>query len=212
MTRAAAEQTGVRPRGLVMLPTGHDDDGPEVRPLDYRLIARLLRYTKPYAAKRNWLFFLTITRSIQLPLLPWLLAWVLNKPIAHGDVHGLIWGALGLGALAALTQFTFHFRQRLALELGESVVHDMRRDMFAHLQSMNMSYFGRTKLGRIISRVTSDIDSVRTGVQDVMFMAVVQVGQMLGAAAIMAYTDYRLFMVLLALAPILYAINHFFRV
>ena len=211
MTTSAPTDTNLNARGLVILPTRREDEEPEVRPLDYRLIVRLLHYTRPYAAKRNWLFFLTISRAIQLPLLPWLLAWVINVPIAQHDAKGLFLGAAAFTLLSALTQFTFHFRQRLALELGESVVYDLRRDVFANLQSMNMSYFGRTKLGRIISRVTSDIDSVRMGVQDVMFMAIVQAGQMLMAAAVMAYTDWRLFLVLLAIAPILYAINSFFR-
>jgi len=59
--------------------------------------------------------------------------------------------------IAAWTQFTFHFRQRLALDLGESVVHDLRNDIFLHLQRMNVGFFHRVKLGRIISRMTSRV-------------------------------------------------------
>ena len=57
----------------------------------------------------------------------------------------------------------FHFRQRFALELGEAVVHDMRSDLFRKLMTLPMSFFNQTKFGRIISRMTSDIDSVRVG-------------------------------------------------
>ncbi len=65
--------------------------------------------------------------------------------------------------MALFTVITFHFRQRFALELGEAVAHDMRSAMFRKLMGMPMSFFNRTKFGRIISRLTSDIDSVRVG-------------------------------------------------
>ncbi len=87
----------------------------------------------------------------------------------------------------------FHFRQRFALELGEAVVHDMRSDLFRKLMTMPMSFFNQTKFGRIISRMTSDIDSVRAGVQDVAFVLVVQGLQMTTSAALMAWYDWKLF-------------------
>jgi ATP-binding cassette subfamily B protein len=200
-------------RGLVLTPLRRDDDEPEVRPFDFRLALRLLRYTRPYAAKMNWLFFLVVTRSIMLAAAPALLAWIVNidGPIARHDARGLARGIIAFAALALVMQFSFHFRQRLALELGESVVHDMRRDIFAHLQSMTLSYFGRTKLGRIISRITSDIDAVRVAVQDVLFMAIVQGGMMLVTAGYMLWYNRKLFLVLLAIAPVLYVINFVFR-
>ena len=78
--------------------------------------------------------------------------------------------------LALSTQFVMHFRQRLALELGEAVVFDLRNEIFAHLQRMPMSFFNSTKLGRIISRMTTDVEDVRVGVQEVLFVSLVQVG------------------------------------
>ena len=92
------------------------------RPLDFRLIMRLLKFTRPYAAKRNWLLLAVLVRSVQLPALTWVVAAVINGPIARRDVTGVIWGAVGFGVLALSTQFVMHFRQRLALELGPSVL------------------------------------------------------------------------------------------
>ena len=57
----------------------------------------------------------------------------------------------------------FHFRQRYALEIGETVVNGLRADIFAKMQRQPMSFFHRMKLGRIISRVTSDVEAVRVG-------------------------------------------------
>jgi ATP-binding cassette subfamily B protein len=74
-----------------------------------------------------------------------------------------------------------------------------------------MSFFNRTKLGRIISRTTSDVEAVRAGIQDVFFVSIVGSGQILGAAALMAYYDWVMFLVVAALAPVVWGINLIFR-
>ncbi len=88
-----------------------------------------------------------MVRSIQLPALTWLIAAVINGPIQNSDAGGVIWGAVGFAALALSTQVVMHFRQRLALELGEAVVFDLRNALFAHLQRMPMSWFHARKSG-----------------------------------------------------------------
>ena len=181
------------------------------RPLDISLIRRLFSYTRPYASVRNWLFFLVIIRTVQLPLLAWSIGAVMNGPIAHGDVRGTILGAAGFGLLAAFTQFSFHFRYHLALKLGEGVVRDLRGKIFEQLMHMPMSFFNKTKLGRIISRMTSDVDAVRSGVQDVVFVTMVQGGQMIVSAALMMWHDLALFAVVVGMAPVLWSLNRAFR-
>jgi ATP-binding cassette subfamily B protein len=188
-----------------------DDDYVETRPLDYRLISRLMGYMRPYARQRNWLLLAATLRAFQLPGLTWVLAAVINGPIEHGDARGVIWGAFGFGMLAVFTQVTMHFRQRLALELGEAVIFDLRNSIFAHLQQMPMGYFHKTKVGRIISRMVSDIEDVRVGVQEVMFVSLVSLGQMLVAAACMLWFDSVLFLIVLGLAPVLWGINRYFH-
>ena len=181
------------------------------RPLDVGIIKRLVKYTKPYAAKRNWLVLLVVLRSIQLPCLTWVIAAVIKGPIAARDPWGVAWGAVGFCLLAITTQIVMHFRQRLALELGEAVVFDLRRDMFAHLQRLPMSFFNKTKLGRIISRMSSDVEDVRVGVQEVFFISVVQLGQMCVAGGFMLWYDPILFGMVVLLAPVLWAVNHYFH-
>jgi ATP-binding cassette subfamily B protein len=189
-----------------------EDREAEQHPLEMRLILRLLEYTRPYASKRNWLVLLVVLRSIQLPGLTWLTAAVITGPVQSHDVRGVALGVLAFTALALSTQLVMHFRQRLALELGEAVVYDLRNDVFAQLQRLPMSFFNQTKLGRIISRMTSDVENVRIGVQEVLFVSIVQLGQMLVAAGFMLWYDPALFLVVLAAAPLLWVINkHFHR-
>jgi ATP-binding cassette subfamily B protein len=188
-----------------------DDVEVEERPLDVRLIRRLFTYTGRYARTRNTLFCLVIIRAIQLPSLAWVLGAVITGPISRGDLHGTLLGAAGFAALTAVTQFTLHFRHLLAMRLGESVVHDLRTALCTHLLTMPMSFFHREKLGRIISRVTSDIEAVRAGVQNVMFVSLVLGGQMIVSALFMLWCDRVLFLVVLVLAPVMWLINRMFR-
>jgi ATP-binding cassette subfamily B protein len=189
-----------------------DDEEDRQRPLDWRLIRRLMFYTQPYAAKRNWLLILVLLRAVQLPALTWIVAAVIDGPIQHENISGVILGAAGFALLALFTQIVMHFRQRLALELGEAVVCDLRNAMFEHLQRMSMGWYNRTKVGRIISRMTSDVEDVRVGVQEVLFVTLVQLGQMIVAAVCMLWYDATLFLIVLGLAPVLWLINrHFHR-
>lgn len=180
-------------------------------PLQLTLIRRIFRYTKPYAARRNWLFILTFTRGLQLPALAWLIGRTINGPIAGQNLHDIYAYATAYFLLALVTVLVFHFRQRFALELGEAVVHDMRSDLFRKLMTMPMSFFNQTKFGRIISRLTSDIDSVRAGVQDVAFVLVVQGLQMAGSAALMAWYNWKLFSLMLVLVPVIWMVNERYR-
>ena len=154
---------------------------------------------------------MTFIRGLQLPALAWLIGRTINGPIAHRDLSGIYWYAAGYFALALVTVVNFHFRQRFALELGEAVVHDMRSDLFRKLMTMPMSFFNQTKFGRIISRMTSDIDSVRAGVQDVAFVLVVQGLQMTTSAALMAWYDWKLFSLMVIMAPVIWVVNENYR-
>lgn len=181
------------------------------RPLDFRLIMRLMESTHRYTFMRNWLVVLVVIRSLQLPGLTWILTAVMTGPVAQGDVRGVLWGATAFAVLAFTTQLVMHYRQLYALELGEAVVHDLRNRLFAHLQGMPLSFYHRTKVGRVISRMVSDIEDVRVGVQEVLFVSLVQLGQMLVAAGCMAWYDWQLFLIVLALAPVLWLLNRYFR-
>ncbi|MGA3172281.1 MAG: ABC transporter ATP-binding protein [Chthoniobacteraceae bacterium] len=185
----------------------------ELRPMQFlRIMRRIFSYAMPHRRIIILLGFLTTIRSIQLPLVAHLLSAVINGPIAHKDFHGIIVGAGAFGALAIFTQVTLGFRVLYALEIGELVVRDMRNAIFEHLQGLTASFFGKMKVGRIISRMSSDLEAIRLGVQDIVFMSIVGFGQALFAAILMFRTDKVLFCLILVMGPIIWAFNrHFSR-
>jgi ATP-binding cassette subfamily B protein len=180
-------------------------------PLSAHLIKRIFTHTRPYAGRRNWLFALTFARGLQLPALAWMIGQTINGPIASQDLNGIYAHTAGYLVLVLLMITTLHFRQRLALELGEAVAHDMRRELFEKLTTLPLSFFNKTKFGRIISRMTSDIDSVRVAVQDVAFVVTIQAVQMAVAAALMAWYNWKLFSLMLLLVPVIWVVNRNYR-
>lgn len=180
-------------------------------PLSAQLIRRIFSYTRRYQSRRNWLFVLTFARGLQLPALAWMIGQTINGPIAGRNISGIFLHAGIYLGLVLLMISTLHLRQRFALELGEAVAHDMRFELFQKLTSLPMSFFNKTKFGRIISRMTSDIDSIRVAVQDVAFVVVIQGVQMTVAACLMAWYNWKLFSLMLLLVPVIWAVNQNYR-
>ncbi len=183
----------------------------ESRGLDWQLVRRLFDYTRPYASTRNWLVLLVVIRAVQLPLISWAIARIISGPIAKLDSGSTLLGVSGLLALIVSTEALFMYRIRLALRLGESVVFDMRSQLYAHMLRLPMSFFNKMPLGTLISRVTSDVDVIRIGIQDVVFVSTVQFGSMLIASVMMLYYNWRLFLVAVVFVPLLWSVLRYFR-
>jgi len=188
----------------------HGEPTPDQKPLDWVTIRRLYAFTQPYRSMRTWLVLLVIIRALQLPLLSWMVAKVVSGPIAHRDVSGTWRGLLVLFFIVVTTELNFVYRMRFALRFGESVVYDLRSAIFRHVLAMPLSFFNRMPLGRLISRVTNDVDVVRTGIQDVVFVSTVQFGGMLIAGAMMLYYDWTLFLVVIAFVPVVWLLIRYF--
>lgn len=199
-----------KPLGGLTVVTAEEREA-QARPLDFALIRRLMGFTERYRGLRVQLLVLVLVRSVQLPLLAWGMGKLLGRLHAGQTLNSVLVGALTYFGFCALTQWTFVYRMRSGLRLGENVLHDLRESMFGTLQRQTMGFFGKSRAGRLINRFTSDAEAVRMGVQDVLFVSLVQGGQMLVAAIVMLTSDWVLFLVLLAMAPVLYVLNQYFR-
>ena len=203
---------GVPEVGLVRRVRDDEDEEIIQKPLEWSLIRRLFTYAAPVKGKLTALSITSLVRAAQLPAFVWLATLIIKGPITDRNTVMLAWGVGAYALLALWTDGMFHFRQRWALEIGETVVNGLRADIFAKVQRQPMSFFHRMKVGRIIGRLTSDVEALRVGIQDVLFVSVIQFGQMIFTAVVMAWSDWVLFLVVLGLAPVLWVINRHFRV
>jgi len=125
-----------------------------------------------------------------------------------------IWHLGGIVAFWMVTVVASVFLQRLTILIisraGESVQFDFRRKLFTHMQKLDMSFFDKTKLGRLISRCTSDINGMREVNVWGIAHIIIQSSAMAIAGAMLLWTDWRLFLSVAWLGPVLYFVNRYF--
>jgi len=198
-------------QALTVTDRPREQAGADHPPLNWRLFARMFRYTRPYRLRRGALVAAVSLRAVQVPVLAWMFGTFLKQLLDDPTGGEVAASALIFAGFALFTMLTLYFRQLWALQLAEDAIHDLRRDLFAHLQRMTMSFFDRTKVGWIISRVVSDTEAMKAGIQNVVFASIVGLGQMAIAAALMLWIDPVLFLLIAGITPVLWGLNVYFR-
>ncbi len=187
---------------------------------DARLTRRLLRYMRPY---KGMVFFALVLTLVVAPLeavSPYLFKVAVDRyivPATQGSiarmagVHGLaIISLIFLGAL--LFSFGVQYVQvRVMQDVGQKTMYDMRKEIFAHLQSLPMSYYDRSPVGRLVTRVTTDVDALNdlfaSGVvamlNDVFLLALFVV--------IMLWMNWRLALATFSVLPFIVVATWLFR-
>lgn len=187
---------------------------------DSQIARRLMRYLRPYVRLLAPALLLTLTLNGLNVLYPkftqWAIDWEIN-PAHDGHlsfdraVHGLMW--LALAALGVrLLVFVFSYVQSVLLNtVGQRVMYDLRSELYEKLQHQEVAYFDKHPVGRIMTRLTSDVDALNelftSGITEVLG-DVVMIGAII---AIMAWMDWRLTLVTLVTVPLLLAATNWFR-
>jgi ATP-binding cassette subfamily B multidrug efflux pump len=189
----------------------HPEDEILGKAYDARLMARILRYLRPYWKLLTVSFsFLLLHTGTQL-LGPYITKIAIDRYIAHRDIHGLdlmVWAYLGVVVLG----FLFLFVQTYTTEFtGQRAMHDLRMEVFSHLQRQDMAYFDRNPVGRLMTRTINDVETLNelfsTGV-----VGLLEDGcTVFGIAAAMLWLDWRLALVCLAAFPLILYISRFYR-
>ena len=119
---------------------------------------------------------------------------------------------IALWAFAVLSRPTSSpVQHRIQPPIGEKVMFSIRKALFAHLQQLSMSFYDRTKFGRILSRATSDIDALANPIINGINTVVINALMMLTAAAMLIIADWRIAPATLWLGPVLYFMNNYYR-
>jgi ATP-binding cassette subfamily B protein len=187
---------------------------------DSQIARRLMRYLRPYLRLLTPALLLTLTLNGLNVLQPKFTQWAIDREIipAHDGhipfdaaMRGLMW--LALAALGVrLFVFAFSYVQSVLLNtVGQKVMYDLRSELYQKLQRQEVAYFDRHPVGRIMTRLTSDVDALNelftSGITEVLGDVVMIVA----IIAIMLWMDWRLTLVTLITVPLLFAATTWFR-
>jgi ATP-binding cassette subfamily B multidrug efflux pump len=189
----------------------HPEDEILGKAYDARLMTRILRYLRPYWKLLAVSFtFILLHTGTQL-LGPYITKIAIDRYIANQDIHGLdLMAAAYLGVV--LLGFIFLFIQTYTTEYtGQRAMHDLRMEVFSHLQKLDMAYFDRNPVGRLMTRTINDVETLNelfsTGVVGLLEDLCI----VLGIAMTMMWLDWKLALVCLAAFPLILYISRFYR-
>jgi ATP-binding cassette subfamily B protein len=191
--------------------TGHDDDIIVGKAYDASLMRRLLGYLRPYWLSALAALAAIVCASVLQLAQPYLMKVAIDRYIAAGDVAGMNRIALlFLGIL--LGAFVLEFVQTYVLQqTGQRIMFDLRAQIYGHLQRLDVSYYDRNPVGRLMTRVTTDVDALN----DLFTSGVVSVfGDIFTLAGIMIVLltmDWRLALVAFSVLPLIVVITQWFR-
>ncbi|MGB5554644.1 MAG: ABC transporter ATP-binding protein [Flavobacteriaceae bacterium] len=177
---------------------------------DKRLFNRLLAHTRPYRFTFFGVAFAAILLSVFAIIGPLILQKIIDEAIIKPDAQKLLYLSLTmLGALVGqvICQLCFTY---YANWLGESIIKDIRVNLFKHILGFRMKYFDNSSLGVLVTRAVADMQRIGEIFSEGFFMIVADLLKMLAAAIMMLYINWKLALIVFVLLPIiLYATRLF---
>lgn len=171
-----------------------------------------------------WFGLLAIAgESVADVLGPWPLKIVLDNVIAHKSTHGwlnrfirhtagtevlsvLKFACVAVLLIALLDAACTYGEKWVTTTVGQWVTHDLRSRLYTQVQRLSLAYHDRSKTGDLISRVTSDIDSIQTFIVSGLLSIIVDVVTIVAMITVMFYLNWKLMLIAMAVVPVLFAI------
>ncbi len=178
---------------------------------DARLMRRLLRYVRPYRR--------AVTASIVLLLVaaaadlagPYFVKVAIDRYIRVRDMSGVsVVSALYLGTLVvgAAVRYGQNYITQL---VGQQVMYELRMEVFGHLQRLAVAFFARNPVGRLMTRITNDVDTLYEMVTSGVVTVFGDVFLLVGVVAAMVWLDWRLALLAFSVVPALVAMTLWFQ-
>lgn len=198
-----------------------DEEGEAlVKDYDQGMMRRLLTYLRPYRKQFLLGVGLLLLYSVLAPAFPALIALAVDRyVVAAGEpfaslsvderLRGLMWVVLVYVGLR-LVGFGLRYGYTYVVAwLGQRIVYDMRSQIFEKIQRLHMGFFDRTPVGRLITRLTGDVDAIQQMMTDGLVGLVADVGMIAFLTVYMFSINWRLALITLAVMPVLFlALNH----
>ncbi|HYM07708.1 MAG TPA: ABC transporter ATP-binding protein [Terriglobales bacterium] len=157
-----------------------------------------------------WPLKVVLDNVLRTKKVPGWLSHTIDTTIGHDPLAILRFAALAVIAIAAFGAIGSYFEKYTITNVGQRVMHELRRVLYWHIQRLSMDFHDKKRTGDLISTVTTDIDSVQSaitsGVLDTLYYSLT----LMGMIAIMLYLDWRFTLIALSVVPALFAVVYTF--
>ncbi len=179
--------------------------------LDWNLLKRVMRYVKPYRGTFIIAAFLTIFLAAGALVQPFLMQITLDKYILGNNYNGLVLMVSLMIAQLIIQTLAQYYQTYSTNSLGQSVIRDLRIDVFNHIISLRLKYFDHTPIGMLITRTVSDLETIA----DIFSEGLISiVGDLLLVVAIIVYMlvkDWKLALITMIPMPFLLMSTYVFK-
>lgn len=199
-------------------------DSHEEEPLgklyDAQITRRLLTYVRPYRRLIAIALLLTFAINLIHQVGPLLSKWAIDsyiKPAIDGQINSqTAFRGIGLVAMTYLATLVVnlvlsYFQELLLNTTGQNAMSDLRRQIFTKLQTVDIAFYDRTPVGRVMTRLTSDVDALNELFTSGVVATLGEVLLIVSALGMMFYYNWRLALAALVLVPLLIAATAWFR-
>lgn len=176
---------------------------------DKNIVKRIWAFVEPYQSK----VWLAVAAVLTFTAMQLIIPLIIRYAIDHGMQQGTQGNVLLYALLAFLAAILINYAASYAQEtlvgnVAEDVLFDIRRAMFTHLQRVSLSFMDKTEVGRLMSRLQGDVNSM----QEFLETSVLSVGDitlLIGIVAVMLYLDFGLGLLTLSALPVLFVVRLF---
>ncbi|SHJ71092.1 ATP-binding cassette, subfamily B [Hathewaya proteolytica DSM 3090] len=179
---------------------------------DWKLLKRLMKYTKPYVLIMVLCVILIIVSSLCDVSKPFLMKLAIDDHIMAGDKNGVVLISILLFA-ALFVGFLANYGQTYFLNyMGQKIIFKLRMDLFQHLQKLPLSFYDKNPVGKIVTRVTNDMENINELFTSVIVTFLKDVSLLFFTASAMFMLNFKLAVVCFSTLPIVIVCTFFFRI
>jgi ATP-binding cassette subfamily B protein len=176
---------------------------------DPRVMRRIWSFVRPYRGQ----IFISIAAVLVFTLtqltIPLIIRYAIDNGMTEGGDHTrLLWAMAAFVCVIGINYGASWVQETVVGKAAERVLFDMRRAMFEHLQRVSLSFMDKTEVGRLMSRLSGDVNSM----QEFLETSVLSVGDIVllfGIVFVLLYLDFRLGLLTMATMPILFVVRIF---
>ena len=178
---------------------------------DARLMRRLLEYLRPHKWFVVGALVALIGDAVTQLAPPYLVKIAIDQYIAQGDLAGI--NQIGLAYLAVLVaSFSLEYGQTYMMQMiGQRIMFDMRMQIYAHLQRLDLAFYDRNPVGRLMTRVTTDVDVINDLFTSGVVAAFGDLFMLVGIMVTLLWMDWRLALIAFSVLPLIVMLAQWFR-